>query len=113
MLPGLQFSQLGTAGICAVSEGGMKMRKEYKMTMDDMNTLLNACKPVPYMVFNGQPPRSPQEYANAAWEALGNKLGFVWDSAQPIHGKSDLYFTAEPLPLCKFGQGSYETEIKG
>ena len=71
------------------------MRKEFEMTQDDLDKILDACKPVPYMVFGGIPPRSPQENANNAWLQLGAKMGFHHMTVQP-NGKGDRFFTAEP-----------------
>jgi hypothetical protein len=52
------------------------MRKEFEMTAEQEAKLLEACKPVPYMVIGGMEPRSPQENANDAWCALGREMGF-------------------------------------
>jgi predicted TIM-barrel fold metal-dependent hydrolase len=71
------------------------MRKEFEMTEEDLNALLEACKPVPYMVIGGYVPRSPQENANDAWERLGKKMGFDHMTVRPISGKGDRFFTAE------------------
>ena len=50
------------------------MRREYEMTEEHEEKLLEACKPVVYMVVGGHPPRSPQQNANDAWEALGREM---------------------------------------
>ena len=71
------------------------MRKEFTMTQQQMDKLLEACRPVPYMIFGGMPPRSPQQNANDAWCALGQEMGFDGMSVQPVAGKSELHFTAE------------------
>lgn len=71
------------------------MRKEFKLTQEQLDILLNACKPVPYMVIGGIAPRSPQENANAAWATLGLELGFDSMSVRPINGKGMEFFTAE------------------
>lgn len=71
------------------------MRKEFQLTADELNGLLDACRPVPYMVFGGMPPRSPQENANDAWKRLAAQHGFVWDTVRPIAGKGQEWFTAE------------------
>ena len=71
------------------------MRKEYKMTQAQLDGLLSACKPVPYMVFGGREPPSPQENANAAWCALGRELGFDGMTVRPVEGKDITHFTAE------------------
>ena len=70
------------------------MRKEYEMTQAQLDRILDACKPVPYMVFGGVEPRSPQENANDAWRALGEEIGFDHMSVRP-NGKGDRFFTAE------------------
>jgi hypothetical protein len=74
----------------------MNARIEYQMSDHDHEVLMDACKPVVYMVV-GVPPRSPQENANDAWAALGRKMGFDSDTVQPIAGKDSHYFTAIPL----------------
>ena len=51
------------------------MRKEYEMTAEQEANLLEACRPVPYMVIGGVVPRSPQKNANDAWCALGREIG--------------------------------------
>jgi hypothetical protein len=73
----------------------MKMRKEFTMTAEQHERLLDACKPVPYMVIGGMQPRSPQQNANAAWAALGAEMGFDPMSVQPVQGKGSEVFTAE------------------
>ena len=70
------------------------MRKEFEMTEAQLETLLDACKPVPYMVFGGRPPRSPQENANDAWCRLGRDMGFDGMSVRPS-SKGQRFFTAE------------------
>ncbi len=72
------------------------MRREYEMTAEDLATLLNACKPVPYMVFGGCEPTSPQESANHVWADLGRRMDFDWRSVQPARGKGERWFTAAP-----------------
>ena len=69
-------------------------RKEYEMTEAQLAKLLEACRPVPYIIVGGMPPRSPQERANDAWRDLGRELGFVWDTVS-ISGKDQRLFTAE------------------
>lgn len=71
----------------------MTETKEYEMTQEDLDVLLNAMKPVPYMIIGGAAPRSQQENANNAWKALGEKMGFDYMTARP-NGKGDRFFTA-------------------
>jgi len=70
-------------------------RKEYEMSDQQLSDLMAACKPVPYMIVGGQPPRSQQDNANAAWAELGNELGFDHMSVKPT-GKGDRFFSAMP-----------------
>ena len=67
--------------------------KDYEMTQEDLDVLLNAMKPVPYMIVGGVVPRSQQENANDAWKALGEKMGFDYMTVRP-NGKGDRFFTA-------------------
>ena len=67
--------------------------RDYEMTQEDLDALLNAMKPVPYMIIGGVAPRSQQENANAAWKALGEKMGFDYMTVRP-NGKGDRFFTA-------------------
>ena len=74
----------------------MYPKTNYEMTQADCDALLEAMKPVPYMVVGGVVPRSPQENANAAWAALGKKMGFNYMTVRPIAGKGMLHFSAVP-----------------
>jgi predicted TIM-barrel fold metal-dependent hydrolase len=71
------------------------MEKEFEMTDEQLKTLMDACKPVPYMVFGGREPRSPQENANDTWRDLGRELGFDHMSVRPIQGKNNKFFRAK------------------
>lgn len=72
------------------------VRKRFEMTTEDHAKLIEASRPVPYMVIGGCEPRSPQENANAAWESLGRRMGFDYMTVEPIPGESQMAFTAEP-----------------
>lgn len=73
------------------------MRKEYEMTQEQLSRILEACKPVPYILgIGGVKPASPQENANRAWAALGKEMGFDPMSVRP-NGKGDRFFTADAL----------------
>lgn len=71
------------------------MRKEFEMTREQLQILLDAGKPRPYIVVGGVEPISPQESANHAWEDLGKILGFDSDTVERIDGRGDRFFTAE------------------
>lgn len=70
-------------------------RKQFEMTDADLEKLLEACKPVPYIIVGGSGPRSPQERANDAWAELGNRMGFNGMTVEPIPGLGDRFFSAE------------------
>jgi glucuronate isomerase len=74
----------------------MYPRTNYEMTEADEKALLEACRPVAYIVVGGHEPRSPQENANAAWADLGRRMGFDHMSARPIAGKGTRFFSAVP-----------------
>lgn len=69
-------------------------RRDYEMTEADLAALLDAMKPVPYIIAGGMRPASQQENANAAWKALGDRMGFDHMSVRP-NGKGDRFFSAE------------------
>jgi len=71
-------------------------RTNYEMTEADLEAMLDACKPVPYMVMGGHAPSSPQENANRAWARLGEKMGFDPMTVQPVQGKGSRFFSAIP-----------------
>ena len=71
------------------------MRENYEMTEGDLAALLAACKPIPLIATHCGPVRSAQERANAAWGALGDKMGFDGKTVQPT-GKGDRFFSATP-----------------
>lgn len=71
------------------------MRSTFQLSDEQYQRIVKASQSVPYILGSGGiEPRSPQENANDAWRAIGDELGFVWDTAQPIGG-SDRQFTAE------------------
>ena len=71
-------------------------RKEYEMTQGDLDKILEACKPVPYIVIGGVVPRSQQENANAAWAELGSRMGFDHMTVRGVDGKGNRVFSAVP-----------------
>lgn len=71
------------------------MRQHFVMTDDDLEELMDACKPVPLIMLQCGMPSSPQENANDAWARLGEKLKFDSSTVQPVAGKGTKFFTAE------------------
>ena len=75
----------------------MSRRVEFELLDEDYDFLMDACKPVPYLMIGNYVTPSQQENANAAWETLGEKLGFTLTTVLPVSGKSDRFFTAEKI----------------
>lgn len=74
----------------------MSDRREYEMTEADLAELLEAMKPVPYMVIGGVRPLTVQENANAAWARLGARMSFKPMTVRPLGRGGMRFFTAEP-----------------
>lgn len=70
------------------------MRQNFEMTEADLAGILEACKSVPMIMLQCGTPRSPQENANAAWQALGDRMGFDHMTVRPT-GAGDRFFSAE------------------
>jgi hypothetical protein len=73
----------------------MNPRVEYEMTEEDLNKILDACKPVTCMMIGGFTQSSPQENANRAWAELGKRMGFDSMSVRPSN-KGLRFFSAIP-----------------
>lgn len=74
------------------------MRREFQLTDEQFTRLKEACQPVPYLVFGGQEPPTPQENANRAWCSLGKDMGFDGMTVEP-HEKGARFFTAEIIDI--------------
>lgn len=74
----------------------MYPRTNYEMTEADLETILNACKPVPVIMIGSYAPSTPQENANRAWAALSAKMGFDYETVQPREGMGMRHFSAVP-----------------
>lgn len=74
----------------------MGERTEYELNDADFATLMEASRPVPYMIIGGHAPASPQENANRAWAAVGARLGFDHMTVRPVARKGVRFFTAIP-----------------
>ena len=73
------------------------MKREFEMSQEDYDKLLEASRPVPLIALNYGPIPSLEQRVGAAWAALGKKMGFIWNTAQPIPGKDSRFFMAEPM----------------
>jgi len=75
----------------------MYPRVNYALTQADLDAALEACKPIPMIMLHiGGGPGRPQERANDAWRALGEKMGFDYMTVQPCPEKGQRFFTAVP-----------------
>ena len=72
----------------------MSERHLYAMTKEEYARLVEASRPVPYMVFGGMEPESPRERAMRVWRDLAAKYHFEVMTVQA--GADPLHFTAEP-----------------
>ena len=71
--------------------------KEFEMSQEQMDRLMECSKPVPLIAIHCGMPPSPQANANTAWAALGKEMGFESMTARPIKGKDTKCFTAEAI----------------
>ena len=69
--------------------------KDFEMTQEQLDKIIEACSAVPLIAINCGMPASPQEDANSAWERLGKEMGFKHMTVRP-NGKGDRFFSAEP-----------------
>lgn len=69
-------------------------RREFEMSQEQLDKILEACKPVPYIAIQCGTPPSPQENANYAWAKLGREMGFDAMTVKPSKG-GDRFFSAE------------------
>lgn len=70
--------------------------KDYEMTQDQFDKILKASQPVMMIALQCGNPGHPQENANAAWQALGNEMGFKYMTVKPSK-KGNRFFSAEPI----------------
>ena len=74
------------------------MRREFELTGEELDILIEAGKPTMVMKIGTYDPPSPQDNANYAWRKLGEKRGFDYMSVKYVPGKSNHFFTAEETP---------------
>lgn len=71
--------------------------QRYEMTQDELGKIMEASRPVRYMIIGGSIPQSPQDNANAAWAELGSRMGFDYMTVRPT-GEGPRFFSAVPKP---------------
>ena len=79
------------------------VKQQFIMTQTQLERMLAAMKPEPYLIFGGMPPRSLQERANEVWESLGNAMGFEHMSVEPDPSGDPLKFLAVPKEVTNAG----------
>lgn len=75
----------------------------YELSEEQYQRIIEASKPVPYLVIGGMPPESPRVKAERVWQSLGKEMGFKWDTARPS-SKGDHFFEAEPSQKTEEGR---------
>ncbi len=70
--------------------------KRFEMTKEQHEALLDACQSVPMIMLQCGPTPSPQERANAAWQSLGDEMGFDHMTVRPVSGQPETVFEARP-----------------
>jgi hypothetical protein len=68
----------------------------YELTQEQYDRLMEASRPVMYIVACGTEPTSPRENAERVWREVANEHGCRYDTIQPYHGMGPRFFTAEP-----------------
>lgn len=79
-------------------------RANFEMTAEDLEQLLSAMQPTPMIMLQCGRPTTVQERANAAWKALGEKMGFDYMTVRPT-GQGDRFFLAEIVDRTR-GEGA-------
>lgn len=74
----------------------MYPRVNFEMTQEDFDTLLKSMQPTPLIMLQCGGASDPQERANAAWAALGKKMGFDYMTVWPVKDMGPRFFTAVP-----------------
>ena len=81
--------------------------REYEMSQEQFDKIIDACQPVPMIMLQCGSPPSPQERANDAWESLGLEMGFQYMTVKPSP-KGGRFFTAEEVLPSTLGQSNGE-----
>ena len=70
------------------------MKREFEMSQEQLDKMLKACTPAPAIALQCGHVPSQQEMANSAWKKLGDEMGFLLETAEPIQGKGPRFFMA-------------------
>ena len=69
----------------------------YRLTDEEFNRLMEASKPVPYMVIGGVEPESPYDKAKRVWLDVASRVHCDIDSIGPANTGNNRDFMAAPL----------------
>ena len=69
----------------------------FEMSQEQLDKIMDACKPVPMIMLQCGEPRSPQENANSAWAVLGKEMGFDSMTVKPVPGQPITIFEADAV----------------
>jgi hypothetical protein len=67
--------------------------KDFEMTQEQLDLLIDAMSPVPMIAINVCTGLSRQARANNTWACLGRDMGFDYMTVKP-NGKGDRFFSA-------------------
>ena len=71
--------------------------KVYELTEEEFKELMNAAKPVPYMIVGGRAPSSPYEMSKAIWYRVAQRVNCDVETIEGVDRNKPLIFRAEPL----------------
>jgi len=77
----------------------------YTMTEDDLELLKEAAKIKRFYIEGDKKFGTPQEMSNRAWQKIADRLGFIWDTVEPMGGN-------DPLDGYSKGERFYATKRK-
>ncbi len=78
--------------------------REYELSEEQLQRLLDAAEATPYIVVGGTEPPSAQDNADAVWQSIAREMGFVWDTVEPAPGKGQRFIVAEEAQQALAGQ---------
>lgn len=73
-------------------------RKEYELTASELEDMIKLQEVERTAIeTNSSYEARKHRRTNHAWQMLGQRMGFKWDTVKPVPGKSQRFFTAEPI----------------
>ena len=67
----------------------------YRLTDEQFKKLMDASKPVRYMVFGGREPSTPRENAENCWRTIAEEIGCQYDTIKDARTGDQHDFEAE------------------